>query len=148
MVKTKVSREVKRRMSSFSYSINRFYRKISTTKPSTVVLSAVVMGVAIFLFGGGLYDVINRPLPSAYVEVSGGGRFIFLYPQLSEQFITDSIIAMILYSLGIVGAIAVYQSTKYAYKPKQAYLMFLVGAVFLIIAYIFLETTIQIKVSQ
>jgi len=143
-----VSREVKRRMSSFSYSINRFYRKISTTKPSTVVLSAVVMGVAIFLFGGGLYDVINRPLPSAYVEVSGGGRFIFLYPQLSEQFITDSIIAMILYSLGIVGAIAVYQSTKYAYKPKQAYLMFLVGAVFLIIAYIFLETTIQIKVSQ
>lgn len=148
MVKTKVSREVKRRMSSFSYSINRFYRKISTTKPSTVVLSAVVMGVAIFLFGGGLYDVINRPLPSAYVEVSGGGRFIFLYPQLSEQFITDSIIAMILYSLGIIGAIAVYQSTKYAYKPKQAYLMFLVGAVFLIIAYIFLETTIQIKVSQ
>ena len=135
-------------MSSFSYSINRFYRKISTTKPSTVVLSAVVMGVAIFLFGGGLYDVINRPLPSAYVEVSGGGRFIFLYPQLSEQFITDSIIAMILYSLGIIGAIAVYQSTKYAYKPKQAYLMFLVGAVFLIIAYIFLETTIQIKVSQ
>jgi len=148
MVKTKVSREVKRRMSSFSYSINRFYRKISTTKPSTVVLSAVVMGVAIFLFGGGLYDVVNRPLPSAYVEVSGGGRFIFLYPQLSEQFITDSIIAMILYSLGIIGAIAVYQSTKYAYKPKQAYLMFLVGAVFLIIAYIFLETTIQIKVSQ
>jgi hypothetical protein len=147
VVKNRLSRKVKRRISSLSYSINRFYRKISTTKPSTMVLSAIVMAAAIFLFGGGLYDVINRPLPSAYVELPGGGRFIFLYPQLSEQFITDSIIAMILYSLGIIGAIAIYQSTKYAYKPRQAYLMFLIGAVFLIMAYIFLETTIQIKMS-
>jgi len=143
VVKNKVSRNVKRRISSLSYSINRFYRKISATKPSTMVLSAIVIAAAIFLFGGGIYDLVNRPLPSAYVS----SRFIFLYPQLSEQFITDSIIAMILYSLGIIGAIAIYQSTKYAYKPRQAYLMFLIGAVFLIMAYIFLETTIQIKMG-
>jgi hypothetical protein len=143
-VKNGVSHKVKRRISSLSYSINRFYRRISTTKPSTIVLSVIVIGAAIFLFGGGLYDVINRPLPSAYVS----SRFIFLYPQLSEQFITDSIIAIILYSLGIIGAIAIYQSTKYAYKPRQAYLMFLIGAGFLIMAYIFLETTIQIKLGQ
>ena len=144
MVKKKVSRNVKRRISSLSYSINRFYRKISTTKPSTMVLSAIVIAAAIFLFGGGIYDLVNRPLPSAYVS----SRFIFLYPQLSEQFMTDSIIAMTLYSLGIIGAIAIYQSTKYAYKPRQAYLMFLIGAVFLIMAYIFLETIIQIKMGR
>lgn len=139
-----MSRNVKRRISSLSYSINRFYRKISTTKPSTMVLSAIVIAAAIFLFGGGIYDLVNRPLPSAYVS----SRFIFLYPQLSEQFMTDSIIAMTLYSLGIIGAIAIYQSTKYAYKPRQAYLMFLIGAVFLIMAYIFLETIIQIKMGR
>jgi len=139
-----VSHNVKRRISSLSYSINRFYRKISTTKPSTMVLSAIVIAAAIFLFGGGIYDLVNRPLPSAYVS----SRFIFLYPQLSEQFMTDSIIAMTLYSLGIIGAIAIYQSTKYAYKPRQAYLMFLIGAVFLIMAYIFLETIIQIKMGR
>jgi len=144
VVKNKVSRNVKRRISSLSYSINRFYRKISTTKPSTMVLSAIVIAAAIFLFGGGIYDLVNRPLPSAYVS----SRFIFLYPQLSEQFMTDSIIAMTLYSLGIIGAIAIYQSTKYAYKPRQAYLMFLIGAVFLIMAYIFLETIIQIKMGR
>jgi len=55
---------------------------------------------------------------------------------------------MTLYSLGIIGAIAIYQSTKYAYKPRQAYLMFLIGAVFLIMAYIFLETIIQIKMGR
>jgi len=138
-----MSRKVKRRISSLSYSINRFYRKISTIKPSTIFLSVIVIAAAIFFFGGGLYNVIKRPLPSAYVS----SRFIFLYPQLSEQFITDSIIATILYSLGTIGVIAMYQSTKYAYQPRQAYMMFLMGVVLLIMVYIFLETTIQIKLS-
>ncbi len=142
-----MSRRVKRGMSSFSYSLVKFYRKISTAKPSAVVLSAIVIAATIFLFGGGLYNVINRPLPSAYVEVPGGGRFIFLYPQLSEQFITDSIIATILYSLGIIGVLAIYQSTKYAYRPRQAYLMFLMGLVLLIIAYGFLEAALYIKLG-
>lgn len=142
-----MSRRVKRGMSSFSYSLVKFYRKISTAKPSAVVLSAVVIAATIFLFGGGLYNVIRRPLPSAYVEVPGGGRFIFLYPQLSEQFITDSMIATILYSLGIIGVLAIYQSTKYAYRPRQAYLMFLMGLVLLIIAYGFLEAALYIKLG-
>ncbi|TET62137.1 hypothetical protein E3J49_08875 [Candidatus Bathyarchaeota archaeon] len=142
-----MSNKVKRRMSSLSYSINKFYRKISTARPSTIVLSVVAMAVAIFLFGGGIYNVVTRPLPSAYVDLPGGGRFIFLYPQLSEQFVTDSIVVMILYSLGIIGAIAMYQSTKYAYKPRQAYLMFLVGVIFLVLAYILLENALQIKMG-
>jgi hypothetical protein len=127
-----------------SYSINKFYRKISTAKPSTFVLSIGVIAVAIFLFGGGLYSIIMKPYPSIYY----GGRFIFLYPQLSEQFITDNIVATILYTLGIVGLIALYQSTKYAYNPRQAYMMLLVGISLLLIAYIFLEITIQIKLSK
>jgi hypothetical protein len=136
-----VSRKVKKRVSSLPYSINRFYRRISTTKPSTLILSAIAIGIAVFLFGGGLYTVIMKPLPSVYY----GGRFLFLYPQLSEQFVTDSVIAMILYSLGVVGLILTYQSTKYAYKPRQAYMMFVVGAILLFIAYILIETTINIK---
>jgi hypothetical protein len=136
-----VSRKVKKKVSSLPYSINRFYRRISTTKPSTLILSAVAIGVAVFLFGGGLYTIIMKPLPSVYY----GGRFLFLYPQLSEQFVTDSVIAMILYSLGVVGLILTYQSTKFAYKPRQAYMMFVVGAILLFIAYILIETTINIK---
>jgi hypothetical protein len=136
-----VSRKVKKKVSSLPYSINRFYRKISTTKPSTLILSAIAIGIAVFLFGGGLYTIIMKPLPSVYY----GGRFLFLYPQLSEQFVTDSVIAMILYSLGVVGLILTYQSTKYAYKPRQAYMMFVVGAILLFIAYILIETTINIK---
>lgn len=139
-----MSSKIRRRISSLPYSLDRFYRRISNLKPSTLLLSVIVMAVAIFFFGGGLYNIIRSPLPSAYV----GGSFLFLYPQLSEQFIADSLIATILYSLGIIGAIAMYQSTKYAYKPRQAYMVFLIGIVLLLIAYIFLETTIHIKLGR
>jgi hypothetical protein len=141
--RSKVARKAKRTLSSLSYPVQKLYRKISTTKPSTVVLSAIAIALTIFLFGGGLYDMIMKPLPSVYY----GGRFLSLYPRLSEQFIAGSITAMILYSFGIIGLIVMYQSTKYAYKPRQAYMMFLVGVVLLVIAYIFLEYTIRIKMG-
>ena len=144
-MKSKVSLKVKRRISSLSYSLNRFYKKISTAKPSTMVLSVIVMAAAIFLFGGGIFSIVTRPLPSAYIGSGASGHFLFLYPKLSEQFITDSVVATVLYSLGTIGAIAMYQSAKYAYKPRQAYLMFLLGVVLLITTYIILETTIHIK---
>jgi hypothetical protein len=127
-----------------SFSMNRFYRRISTAKPSTIVFSIIAISLAVFLFGGGLYDVIMKPLPAVYY----GGRFIFLYPQLSEQFVSDSLVAMILYGFGIAGLVAIYQSTKYAYKPRQAYMIFLVGIVLLFLSYIFLEVTINLKVSS
>ncbi len=139
-----MSKQVKRTVSSTSYTLNKLYRRISTARPSTLILSIIAIGFAIFLFGGGLYDIIMKPLPAVYY----GGRFLFLYPQLSEQFVSDSIVAMILYSFGIIGLIAMYQSTKYAYKPRQAYMMFIIGVVLLMIAYIMLETTIQLKLSS
>jgi hypothetical protein len=138
-----MSRTVKKKISSISYSFNKLYRKISTTTPSTFILSVIAIAFAIFLFGGGLYNLIVRPYPAIYYS----GRFILVDPRLSEQFISDSIVATILYSLGTVGLIVLYQSTKYAYKPRQAYMMFIVGTTLLLLAYIFLEVEIQIKTS-
>jgi hypothetical protein len=123
--------------------MNKLYRRVSTTKPSTLILSIIAIAIAIFLFGGGLYNLTMKPYPAVY----SGGRFILVDPRLSEQFITDSIVATILYSLGVFGLLVIYQSTKYAYKPRQAYMMFIVGAVLLLLAYIFLEAAIQKKMG-
>jgi hypothetical protein len=135
MEKNRMSKTVKRRMSSMSYSLNRIYRRISTIKPSTLISSAITIAFAIFLFGGGIYNLIERPYPAVYY----GGRFILIYPQVSEQFIADSLIATILYAFGTIGLIIIYQSTKYVYKPRQAYMTFMVGTVLLLFAYISLE---------
>jgi hypothetical protein len=123
--------------------MNKLYRRVSTTKPSTLILSIVAIGIAVFLFGGGVYDLTMKPFPAVY----SGTHFILVDPRLSEQFISDSIVATILYSLGVIGLLAIYQSTKYAYKPRQAYMMLIVGAVLLLLAYIFLESAIQQKIG-
>jgi hypothetical protein len=138
-----MSKSVKKNVSNLSFSLNRLYRTITTSRPSNLIIPVVAIGVAVFLFGGGLYDIIVQPLPAVYY----GGRFLFLYPQLSEQFIGDSIVSMTVYTLGIIGLLSIYQSTKYVYKPRQAYMMMIIGVVLLLLAYIFLEATIQIKIS-
>ena len=138
-----MSHKVKREISSMSFTMNKLYRRISNIRPSAMILSILAMAFAVFLFGGGLYDIIIKPDPAIYA----GGRFIFLYPDLSMQFLSDSIEAMMLFTLGVIGLVAVYQSTKYAYKPRQAYMLFLVGVVLLFLTYILLEVTVQLKIS-
>lgn len=138
-----MSKNVKRSVSNLSFSLNRLYRTLTSSRPSNLIVPIIAIGFAVFLFGGGLYDIIMKPLPAVYY----GGRFLFLYPQLSEQFIGDSIVAMTIYALGIIGLIALYQSTKYVYKPRQAYMMMIIGVALLFLAYVFLEATIQIKIS-
>jgi hypothetical protein len=145
MEKNKMSKAVKKRVSSMSYSFNSVYRRISSMEPSTLALSIIAIAIAVFLFGGGIYDLIMTPYPAVYS--SSSGAFVLVDPRLSEQFISDSIVATMLYALGTVGLIAIYQSTKYAYKPRQAYMTFLIGFVLLFLSYIFIEATIHIKLG-
>jgi hypothetical protein len=139
-----MSKTVKKSISSISFSLNRFYRTISTAKPSNLIIPIAAIAFAIFLLGGGLYDIIMRPLPAVYYN----SQFLFLYPSLSEQFVSDSVVAMTIYALGIVGLITIYQSTKYVYKPRQAYMMLIIGVALLLLAYIFLEDSIRIKLGR
>jgi hypothetical protein len=139
-----VSKKIKKRTASTSFSLSRWFNRISTTKPSSFVISTIVIAYAIFLFGGGLYTIISSPLPAFYT----GKGFIFIYPDLGRQFISDSVISVMLYAIGFAGLLAVYQSTKYAYKPRQAYMMLVIGVTLLLLAYIFLEDAIQIKLGS
>jgi len=139
-----MSKKVKKQASSMSFSLSRWFSKISTAKPSSLAISIIVIAYAIFLFGGGLYTIIASPLPAFYT----GRGFIFLYPELGQQFIADTVIAVMLYAIGFVGLLAVYQSTKYAYKPRQAYMMMVIGVTLLLLAYIFLEDAILIKLGS
>lgn len=138
-----MSSKIKKSSSSVSFSLSRWFRKISTAAPSTLIITVVGISYAMFIFGGGLYTLINRPLPSAYYN----GKFYFLYPQLSMQFTSDTIVSVILYALGFIGLFIIYQSTKSAYKPRQAYMMLVIGVAFLLLSYIFLEGAIDFKSS-
>jgi hypothetical protein len=127
-----------------SFSLSRWFRKLSTNAPVTFIVTVVGVAYAIFLFGGGLYTLINQPVASYYSEQSG---FIFLYPDISSQFGADTIVAGALYGLGFLGMLFIYQSAKNANKPRQAYMLLVAGISFLLLSYIFLEGAIGYKLS-
>ena len=139
----KIKKNASNSASSLSFSLSRWYRRISTTRPSTFIVTAIIIGYAIFLFGGGMFTIINKPLPSAYFN----NKFYFLYPDIGSQFISDTVISVILYTLGFIGLLAIYQSTKSAYKPRQAYMLLVIGVALLLLSYIFLEGAIGFKLN-
>jgi hypothetical protein len=138
-----MSRQIKKRSSDVSFSLSRWFQRVSTTTPVSLVLTIIGVGYSIFLFGGGLYTLITKPA-TAYL---GSTQIYFLYPSISGQFVSDTIISCILYAFGFAGLLAIYQSTKSAYKPRQAYMLLIIGVTFLLLSYIFLEGAINFKAN-
>lgn len=131
-----MSRKVKKNATSLSYSIQKIYKRVTSLKPSTLLLGALAVAISIFLLGGGVYDAIEKPV----VAFISSGRIIPYYPEnLNEQLLGESIASMILYFFGVLGLVLVYQSTKYAYNPREAYTMLLFGLILLLIGWVLIE---------
>lgn len=138
-----MSGKIKKTSTSMSFSLSRWFRRARTNAPSMTIIIVVAVAYTVFILGGGLYTIINRPLPSAYVN----GNFYFLYPSISSQFVSDTLISAFLYALGFLGLLMIYQSTKSAYNPRQAYMILIIGVTFVLISYVFLEAAIAYKTS-
>jgi hypothetical protein len=139
----KLTSKIKKSSDNVSFSLSRWFRRVSTHAPSAALITIVGISYAIFIFGGGLFTLINHPLPSAYVN----GVFYFLYPDISSQFVADTLISVTLYAIGFMGLLAIYQSTKSAYKPRQAYMLLVIGVALLLLSYVFLEGSISFKTN-
>ena len=96
----------------------------------------MAIATSIFLLGGGIYDIVEQPI----IAFMSGGRIIPYYPEeLNEQLVGESVATMILYFLGIMGLILTYQSTKYAYNPREAYTMMIIGLLLFAIGWVLVE---------
>jgi len=136
--------KLKKSSSNMSFSLSRWFRKISTNAPTAFLVTSVGISYVIFLFGGGLFTLINQPSPSGYFN----NQFYFLYPDISSQFISDTLISVTLYVLGFFGLLSIYLSTKSAYKPRQAYMLLVVGVTLLLLSVVFLEGSIAFKANR
>jgi len=144
-----MTKRVKKETSDMSYGLSRWFRKLSESKPSSTVLIIVVFAACSFLLGGGIFQIIAQTPATVYYN----GKFYFVFTSslagggngLDGQLGMDTVISAMLYMFGLIGLLLMYQSTKNAYKPRQAYMSLIVGATLLAFAYIFLETVVQIK---
>lgn len=131
---------IERRISSLAFFMQKAYWKMVTTKPSIFVIAVLAVATSIFLLGGGIYDLLEKPLLAI---IQTGGRIVVYYPYaINDQFLVESVIIMVAYAIGVVGLILTYQSTKYVYRPRQAFILLLVGCILIIISYIFTEQSL------
>ena len=120
--------------------MRKAYQRILNIKVSWLIIALVAVAASIFLLGGGVYDIIVKP-----PLVSKWKLKPFVDYRLNEQVLSESIIVMLLYTIGFVGLVTMYLSTKYVYNPRQAIVLLLVGAVLVILAYFFCENIISGK---
>ena len=126
-----------KRASSITFSLQKFYGRLLNAKPSLWIIAVIAVGVSLFLFAGGVYDLLIQPIVAI---VGSTGRIIRFYPYgITDQLLLESIIIMIFYAMGVTGFIIAYRSTKHASNPRQAYRFLLVGVALLLVAYILLE---------
>jgi hypothetical protein len=137
-----MSKWFSKRISSFAFSLQKTYERIITAKPSLFLVGVSAVAVAFFLLSGGIYDVLIKPIVAYFAS---GGQMLVFYPSLTEQFLLESIIIMVFYSMGFAGFLIAYRSTKYAYNPRQAYRFLLVGCVLLIIGLLLIENGLMSK---
>jgi hypothetical protein len=109
-------------------------------------VATIIAAVSIFLLGGGVYDILEKPLLAIPVSST---QILFYYPgTLADQTLLDSFFAMTSYFFGVLGILLIYQSTKYAYKPRQAFMLLLVGALFFLMAYFLIENLVFSKLKS
>jgi len=133
-----MSNSFDKKKSSLAFSLQKTYEKILNYKPSFFIIGLLAVATSIFLFAGGIYNLLMQPI----VAIVSGGSIISFYPTLTEQLLLESILVMIFYSLGFVGLLISYRSTKHTSNPRQAYRFLLVGAVLFLVSYILLEVNL------
>jgi hypothetical protein len=128
----KVARRL-RRVQLFGFSLEG---------PSLNLVILLISALSLFLLAGGVYNIIFQPP----VFLSSSDYIIFYTYGLHEQIWGESIIAILLFSLGAGGGYLTHRSTRYVYKPREATMLLIIGIIMLFIAFIGCEYIIMLKV--
>jgi hypothetical protein len=97
-------------------------------KGSWTILFLVAIGLATFFLSGGIYDLLEKPV--SLLPRSGSQGWTFIYPGgLGGQTLNESLLSGILYLLGLSGFYMMYRSTRFAYRPRNAYILLIIGFV-------------------
>jgi len=136
---------LKRLFNNLGYSL-RFFRSPSTrrVKPSTTVLALAVVLFIGFVLAGGVYDILEHPislLPTSY------GYSVVIQGTLGQQTLNESLIAAFLYFLGVAGLYMLLRSTRYAYRPRNAYLLLILGTLTVLVVVAYSTSLINTKIG-
>jgi hypothetical protein len=137
-------------------SLKRFFERLSrlrrpggegieVPRPSSTYVAALILILAVFIMGGGVYDLVTENpitvLPQPGVPL--------VYPGLSGQFLApESVGAMILLGAGVMGIYLVHRGGRASYRPKELNMLVVVGLILFFIGYLGCYYLLQLKLAR
>jgi len=113
-------------------------------KPSTTVLIIIVLAFVGFVLAGGVYDILEHPIS---LLPTSSGYSVLIKGTLGQQTLNESLIAAFLYFLGIAGLYMLLRSTRYAYRPRNAYLLLILGTLTTLLVVFYSTSLINAKIG-
>ncbi|MFH0896763.1 MAG: hypothetical protein V1850_01775 [Candidatus Bathyarchaeota archaeon] len=106
---------------------------------SMLILFMVV--IAIFILGGGVYDLMQKPIS----VLPTPSNPIFYYSGMTDQTLNESMIFILFLIIGISGGYLSFRSTRHAYRPREARMYIAIGVTMIIVAFIGCEAILALK---
>jgi hypothetical protein len=137
--------KLQRTFGNVGYSLRVFRAPTARRmKPSTTVSAIAVLVFVGFILAGGIYDILEHPislLPTA------SGYSVLIKGTLGQQTLNESLIAGFLYMLGLAGLYMLLRSTRYAYRPRNAYLLLILGTITVLLVMFYSSSLITSKIG-
>lgn len=149
MLKTKIGK-ISWRVKRFFVNLGYRFRGVGVPRaramrPSTTLLVVAIIVFAIFILAGGIFDILEKPL--ALMPKGSGWTFVYK-GTIHIQTLNESILAGLLYFLGVLGLYLLLRSTRLVYNPRQAYLMLILGLMVTLIAVFYCTSFLSSKIGS
>ena len=116
--------------------------KISLPMPSRS-LSMIAIFIILFVLQTGVAYLLVRQPPALGATQSGEALFIFT--DIHEAFIIESMVASILIIMCSTGFVLLYQASKYVYNRKMAAYILIIGILIIFVTFIGLQYMLAVK---
>jgi len=137
---------LQRRFGNIGYSLKIFRAPTARRmRPSTTLSLIVVIVFVGFVLAGGIYDILERPISLLPTPT---GYSVLIKRTLGQQTLNESLISAFLYMLGLGGLFMLLRSTRFAYRPRNAYLLLILGTITVMLVIFYTNSLISAKIGQ
>ncbi|MBS7654929.1 hypothetical protein KEJ50_00265 [Candidatus Bathyarchaeota archaeon] len=133
--------KIKLKTKDLSYTIKKRKMKV---KISTATTFIIILVFTVFIFSGGVFSALEKPI--SLLPSSSGWTFIYR-GNINAQTLSESLVSALLYLIGFLGLYLLYKSIKRAYRPREAYIMLIIGFTITLISVYYLIVLMQEKIK-
>jgi len=136
--------KLRRTFGNMGYSLRVLRMPAARRGPSTTVALIAVIAFVGFILAGGIYDLLAHPISLLPTPT---GYSVLIQGTLGQQTLNESLIAGFLYMLGLGGLYMLLRSTRFAYRPRNAYLLLILGTLTVLVVVFYSNALITQKIG-